>query len=83
MAAITAGSNITGTLVDVDKVAVMCHKYGTFACFDYAGVMPYVTINMNGPTDMNGIFPPVKPEDQGLAYKDAIFFSTHKLIGGP
>ena len=63
VAAIAAGSNITGTLVDVDRIAVMCHKYGTIACFDYAAAMPYVSINMSGITDMNGVFPATKPED--------------------
>jgi len=45
-------------------------------------VAPYVPINMNGLTDMDA-FTKVKEEHQALAYKDAIFFSPHKLIGGP
>jgi selenocysteine lyase/cysteine desulfurase len=44
----SAGSNITGTLFDVDRIAVMCHKAGTLACFDYAATSPYVDINVNG-----------------------------------
>jgi selenocysteine lyase/cysteine desulfurase len=86
VAAISAGSNITGTLVDVDRVAVLCHKMGTYACFDYAAVAPYVPINMNGITP--GLveefgFPEIPKADQHLTYKDAIFMSPHKLIGGP
>ena len=50
VAAISAGNNITGTLVDVDRVAVLCHKYGTLACFDYAAVVPYVPVNLGGVT---------------------------------
>ena len=45
-----AGSNITGTIFDVDRIAVMCHKFGFLACFDYAATCPYVDINMNGAT---------------------------------
>lgn len=45
---ISAGSNLTGILFDTDRIAVMCHKAGFIACFDYAAVSPYVDINMNG-----------------------------------
>jgi selenocysteine lyase/cysteine desulfurase len=83
VAAISAGSNITGTLVDVDRIAVLCHKYGTLATFDYAAVMPYTSINMNGMTESYGHIDPIDIKDQGLAYKDAIYFSPHKLMGGP
>lgn len=34
---------------------------------------PYVSIRMN---------PVVEGDSAGLAYKDAIFFSVHKFIGG-
>jgi selenocysteine lyase/cysteine desulfurase len=44
----SAGSNIVGTLFDTDRLAIMCHKYGSLAIFDYAAVAPYVEINMNG-----------------------------------
>lgn len=50
VATISAGSNVTGNLVDVDRVAVICHNYQTLACFDYAAVIPYVGVNMNGST---------------------------------
>ena len=42
IAAISAGSNISGILVDVDRVAVLCHKYNTKIFTDYAAVGPYV-----------------------------------------
>ena len=82
MATISAGSNITGALVDVDRVAVLCHRYNTLAVFDYAAVAPYVAINMKGVTPgLSDHFSTVK--EPGLAYKDAVFFSPHKLLGGP
>jgi selenocysteine lyase/cysteine desulfurase len=70
----------------VDRIAVLCHKWGTIAVFDYAAVAPYVPINVGGITP--GLsehfgFPPINQEDRGLAYKDAVYFSPHKFIGGP
>ncbi|CAH0480719.1 unnamed protein product [Peronospora belbahrii] len=65
----SAASNLTGILIDVDKISRLLHKYGALACWDYATCAPYVPINMN-------------PSDP-MAYKDAIFFSGHKFIGGP
>ncbi|RLN70952.1 hypothetical protein BBJ28_00012123 [Nothophytophthora sp. Chile5] len=64
-----AASNLTGLLADVDKVSTLLHKYGALACWDYATCAPYVDIDMN-------------PKDPA-AYKDAIFFSGHKFVGGP
>ena len=86
VAAISAGNNITGNIVDVDRVAVLCHRWGTKAVFDYAAIAPYVPINVGGVTP--GLvehfgFPPIPQVDRGLAYKDAVYFSPHKLIGGP
>jgi len=49
--AFSAGSNITGTLLDVDRIAILCHQNETLAVFDYAAVAPYVQINMNGITE--------------------------------
>lgn len=48
--AFSAGSNITGTLFDVDRISVICHKHNSLAVFDYAAVAPYVDINFNGLT---------------------------------
>ena len=39
--AFSAGSNITGTLFDVDRIAYLCHSNNTLAFFDYAAVSPY------------------------------------------
>lgn len=59
----------------------MCHKTNTLACFDYAASAPYVDINVTGVSE--GHFNNVSADDQKLAYKDAVFFSPHKMIGGP
>ncbi|POM68016.1 Cysteine desulfurase [Phytophthora palmivora] len=65
----TAAANLTGLLMDVDKISRLLHRHGALACWDYATCAPYVEIDMN-------------PSDP-LAYKDAIFFSGHKFVGGP
>lgn len=70
----SAASNVTGILTDVISVTVMLHKYGALAFWDYATAGPYVEIDMN---------PLVTGDDQGLVYKDAVFLSPHKFIGGP
>jgi selenocysteine lyase/cysteine desulfurase len=44
----SACSNITGTLLDVDRISLLCHQNDTLAAFDYASAAPYVQINMNG-----------------------------------
>ncbi|CEG36424.1 hypothetical protein F444_17437 [Plasmopara halstedii] len=65
----TAATNLTGMLMDVDKISKLLHQFGALACWDYATGAPYMEIDMN-PSDL-------------LAYKDAIFFSGHKFVGGP
>uniref|UniRef100_M4B7B1 Aminotransferase class V domain-containing protein n=1 Tax=Hyaloperonospora arabidopsidis (strain Emoy2) TaxID=559515 RepID=M4B7B1_HYAAE len=65
-----AASNLTGMLMDVDKVSKLLHQYGALACWDYATCAPYMDMDMN-------------PKNDPAAYKDAIFFSGHKFIGGP
>ncbi|XP_057312745.1 uncharacterized protein LOC130654218 isoform X2 [Hydractinia symbiolongicarpus] len=71
----SAASNITGILTDVDNVATLLHTYGAYAFFDYATAGPYVEIDMN---------PHLKdPTKDKLSYKDAMFCSIHKFVGGP
>jgi selenocysteine lyase/cysteine desulfurase len=77
-----AGSNVTGTLVDTDRVAILCHENSTLAFFDYAAVAPYIEISVSGPAkhryfdyDLTG--------KEALCYKDAVFISPHKFVGGP
>ena len=64
----SAGSNVTGILVDVPPIAKLLHKYGALAAFDYAAAAPYIPIDMNA---------------GGGADLDAVFISTHKFLGGP
>ena len=78
----SAGSNVTGTLVDTDRLAILCHQNNAIALFDYAAVAPYIEINVNGPSahryfdyDVSG--------NEALCYKDAVFISPHKFVGGP
>ncbi|CAN8006412.1 unnamed protein product [Ixodes hexagonus] len=69
----TAASNITGILTDDIAVTALLHHHGALAFWDYASAAPYIQVDMN----------PVVPRRQGLAYKDAIFISPHKFVGGP
>ncbi|KAI1317941.1 hypothetical protein EDD11_007463 [Mortierella claussenii] len=80
----SAGSNLTGVLNDTVAISELLHKYGAFAFYDYAGVGPYTTIDMNplpsSHADMNAHS---EGKKQSLAYKDGVFISTHKFLGGP
>ena len=70
----TAASNITGVLTDTVAVTILLHRYKALAFWDYATAAPYVTLDMN---------PVVVGDTEGLAHKDAMFFSMHKFLGGP
>src|SRR5436190_1854012 len=70
----SAASNVTGIMTDVQRVAVVLHRYGALSCWDYAAAGPYLPIDMN---------PCPEIPDGHLAYKDAVFLSPHKFIGGP
>jgi len=69
----SAASNVTGVLTDTVAVATRLHRHGAFAFFDYATAGPYCKVEMN-PTG-EGI-------DASLAYKDGVFLSPHKFVGG-
>ncbi len=66
----SAASNVTGILSDTRGIASLLHKYGALSFWDFAAAAPYVAVDMS-------------PEDEPDAYKDAVFISAHKLIGGP
>jgi selenocysteine lyase/cysteine desulfurase len=70
----SAASNVTGVITDVDAVAIALHRHGALSCWDYAAAGPYLPIDMNASPDR---------EDGHLAYKDAVFLSPHKFVGGP
>jgi len=70
----SAASNVTGIGSDTRNIAVLLHRYGALSFWDFAAAGPYVKIDLN-----------LEDEDEGgdLAFKDAIFLSPHKFIGGP
>jgi selenocysteine lyase/cysteine desulfurase len=68
----SAASNVTGITSDTAAVSSLLHRHGALSFWDMAAAAPYVGITMG----------PVDPGDP-LSYKDAIFISTHKMIGGP
>ncbi|TYL48394.1 aminotransferase class V-fold PLP-dependent enzyme [Marinomonas sp. IMCC 4694] len=70
----SAASNVTGILCDQDTVTALLHRYNALAFWDFAAAAPYVDLVMNPKTDQTSA--------QSFA-KDAMFFSTHKFIGGP
>lgn len=68
-------SNITGIPTDDVAVTILMHKYGGLAFWDYSAAAPHVQIVMN---------PVVTSQsEEGLAKKDALYFSGHKFVGGP
>ncbi len=66
----SAASNVTGIISDTRAIATLLHEHGALSFWDFAAAAPYVDIQMDDP-------------EGGLAHKDAIFVSGHKLIGGP
>jgi selenocysteine lyase/cysteine desulfurase len=66
----SAASNVTGIISDTYGIAELLHRHGALSFWDFAAAAPYVDIDMSSSA---------RPE----GYKDAIFISTHKLIGGP
>ena len=70
----SAASNVTGIGSKTREISVLLHKYGALSLWDFAAAGPYVQIEMSMAK---------QDEDDALAYKDAIFLSPHKFIGGP
>ena len=70
----SAASNVTGIVTDVDAISILLHRHGALSFFDYAAAGPHLPIEMN---------PRPEIPDGGLAYKDAVFISPHKFLGGP
>ncbi len=67
----SAASNVTGIVSDTHRITTLLHQHGALSFWDFAAAAPYVEISM------------AAPADRPLAYKDAIFLSPHKFIGGP
>lgn len=72
IASFSAASNVTGILSDTHAISQLVHQYGALAFWDYAAAAPYVDIEMNP-----------RCNEHPMSYKDAIFLSPHKFIGGP
>jgi selenocysteine lyase/cysteine desulfurase len=68
----SAASNVTGIVTDAHGISTLLHDHGALAFWDYAAAGPYVDIEFNP-----------RCEDHPGAYKDAVFLSPHKFIGGP
>ena len=83
----TASSNITGLLLDVDKIAALMHDANGYAFFDYAAGAPYLQIDVNNPLpdDYRKLlgFNQLDLYEKTICFKDGMFFSPHKFIGGP
>jgi selenocysteine lyase/cysteine desulfurase len=74
----SAASNVTGIVSNTYDISTLLHRHGALALWDFAAAAPYVKIEMNpqlGPDGATGRDP--------LSYKDAVFLSPHKFIGGP
>jgi selenocysteine lyase/cysteine desulfurase len=63
----SAASNVTGIASDTRAISKLLHDHGALSFWDYAAAGPYVQIEMT----------------ESDSYKDAVFISPHKFIGGP
>jgi selenocysteine lyase/cysteine desulfurase len=65
----SAASNVTGIVSDTHAISALLHEHGALSFWDFAAAAPYVDVAMYGPG----------PGE----YKDAVFISPHKFVGGP
>jgi selenocysteine lyase/cysteine desulfurase len=68
----SAASNVTGIVSNTVAIATILHEHGALSFWDFAAAAPYIEIEM---------YP--SREEHPLAWKDAVFLSPHKFIGGP
>ncbi|QNE21310.1 aminotransferase class V-fold PLP-dependent enzyme [Kribbella qitaiheensis] len=68
----SAASNVTGIVSNTHRVSALLHRHGALSFWDFAAAAPYIEIDMYGGRSADP-----------LSYKDAIFLSPHKFIGGP
>lgn len=86
--AFTAASNITGVYLDVDYICLIMHQNNGLAFFDYATASPYIKIDMNKPLPYDyreklNFKRRFTSEEEKMIYKDSLYFSPHKFVGGP
>lgn len=67
----SAASNVTGIITDTSAISSLLHRHGALSFWDFAAAAPYVAVELRSPTT------------HGDDYKDAVFISPHKFIGGP
>ncbi|MBI4936452.1 MAG: aminotransferase class V-fold PLP-dependent enzyme [Actinobacteria bacterium] len=68
----SAASNVTGIISNTCDIADLLHRHGALSFWDFACAAPYVDIDM---------YP--QCAEHPHAYKDAVFISPHKFVGGP
>ena len=68
----SAASNVTGIISNTCAIAHLLHEHGALSFWDFACAAPYVDIQM---------YPSC--HEHPLSYKDAVFISPHKFVGGP
>ncbi len=88
MGAFSAASNITGVYLDLDYICLIMHQNNGLAFFDYATASPYIKIDMNNSLPIEyrekmGFKKRFSSEENKLIYKDSLYFSPHKFLGGP
>ena len=71
----SAASNVTGIVSDSAAISTLLHEHGALSFWDFAAAGPYIDIEMYS----GGAGTPAS----NTAYKDAVFLSPHKFIGGP
>jgi selenocysteine lyase/cysteine desulfurase len=75
----SAASNVSGIKSGTRAISALLHEHGALAFWDYGAAAPYVDLDVA----------PGRPADDGISssahldYKDALFISPHKFIGGP
>ena len=67
----SAASNVTGIISHTAAISKLLHEHNALSFWDFAASAPYVSIEMGSISDPSG------------DYKDAVFISPHKMIGGP
>jgi selenocysteine lyase/cysteine desulfurase len=60
---------VTRIVTDSHAISALLHRHGALSFWDFAAAAPYVDIRMYG--------------KDPLTYKDAVFLSPHKFVGGP
>ncbi|HEX3590115.1 MAG TPA: aminotransferase class V-fold PLP-dependent enzyme [Pseudonocardiaceae bacterium] len=68
----SAASNVTGIVTDTHAISDLLHSFGALSFWDFAASAPHADIRMDEQC----------AEHPG-AYKDAVFLSPHKFVGGP